>query len=70
MAQRRFNTLLPILFAGLAVILAVVGIYPVAAYAVNQRTFTSGTGNAEHGSNHTVCDRMLRLLLASVRTGA
>jgi predicted permease len=37
-AQRRFNTTLLLLFAGLALSIAIVGIYGIASYSVGQRT--------------------------------
>ena len=59
-SARRFNTLLMSVFAGVALLLALAGIYGVLAYAVSRRTSEIGIRVALGASPH----RVLRMVIA------
>lgn len=59
-AQPRFNTMLLLLFAGVALLLAMVGIYGVTAYSVAQRYTEIGIRMALGAGRATVLNMMIR----------
>jgi putative ABC transport system permease protein len=73
MAQRRFSMLLLVLFAGVALFLAGVGLYGVVAYTVSQRTREIGLRIAIGASPANVMRMVIgggmKLALAGVVTG-
>lgn len=68
-AQRRFNMILLGAFAGLALLLASVGIYGVVAYSVERRTQEIGLRMALGAEHRDVIGMMLRESLGLVVTG-
>ena len=71
--QRRFNTVLLVLFAGLALSLAAVGVYGLMSFSVAQRTGELGIRRALGGSSRDILAMILRrgwrLALAGVGLG-
>ncbi len=59
-SQRRFQTLLLVIFAAVAVVLAIVGIYGVLAYSVGQRTAEFGLRVALGATPGTILRLVLR----------
>jgi ABC-type antimicrobial peptide transport system permease subunit len=68
-AQRRFQTLLLTSFAGMAVLLAALGIYGTVSYAVNQRRMEIGIRLALGAQRSDVASLVLRQALAPVAFG-
>ncbi len=69
LAQPRFNMLLLAIFAGLAVLLAAIGIYGVIAYSVVQRTREIGIRMALGAQRHDMLRMVLRQSLSVVAIG-
>jgi putative ABC transport system permease protein len=72
-AQRRFQAMLLLLFAGAAMVLAIVGVYGVISYAVAQRTPEIGLRLALGAQRHNILGltmaRALRPILAGLAAG-
>ena len=73
-AERRFQTLLLLLFAGLALALALVGVYGVISYSVSQRTGEIGLrialGAARADILRLVIGRAILMVIAGIVLGA
>ena len=69
MAQRRFQTLLLLIFAGVAVTLAIVGIYGVLSYSVGQRMAELGIRVALGARPSAIMAMVLRQAGALIAAG-
>jgi putative ABC transport system permease protein len=73
-AERRFQTLLLLLFAGLALALALVGVYGIISYSVSQRTGEIGLRIALGASRgailRLVIEQAMLLVIAGIVAGA
>jgi putative ABC transport system permease protein len=69
MAERRFQMSLLALFAGLALLLAMVGIYGVVAYSVSQRTAEIGVRIALGARQRDILGMVIRQALVVVAAG-
>ncbi|HEX8765667.1 MAG TPA: FtsX-like permease family protein [Candidatus Acidoferrum sp.] len=72
-SPRRFSSVLVAIFAGLALLLAAVGIYGVTSYAVSQRTQEIGLrmalGAQTHAVRRMILGQTLKLTLIGVTVG-
>jgi putative ABC transport system permease protein len=68
-AQRRFQMLLLLLFAGLALFLALIGVYGVAGYSVSQRTAEIGIRIALGARRRDILGLVLRQAMVVVGCG-
>jgi putative ABC transport system permease protein len=72
-SPRRFSSVLVAIFAGLALLLAAIGIYGVTSYTVSQRTQEIGLrmalGAQTHSVRHMILGRTLKLTLIGVAAG-